>query len=341
MKQVRMVAPGRIAIEQVSKPVVAPGHVLLKVLDIGICGSDIHVYHGKHPYTSYPIIQGHEFSAEVAEVGEGVSALAPGQIVTVEPSVSCGTCYSCTHSRYNICDRLKVMGFQTDGAAREFFLVPAGNVVPLPAGFPRDLGALIEPLAVADHAVRRFGDVHDRKVLVLGAGPIGNLVAQAAGAMGASSVALTDRNPFRLEIAVRCGLANPLRAGDPADMDRLQEFLVPDGVDAIFECVGAQETIEQAIETARKGSRIVVVGVFGDKPRIDMGFVQDRELELIGTLMYRREDYLKAIELVQDNLVRLRPLITHCYSMTDYIKAYNLIDEQPGKVMKVLVNVAE
>ena len=112
MVQARMVRPGEIVLEQVEKPRVAAGHVLLKIGEIGICGSDIHVYHGKHPYTSYPVIQGHEFSAEVAEVGDGVRDLAPGQPVTVEPSLTCGRCYPCRHGRYNICDNLKVMGFQ-------------------------------------------------------------------------------------------------------------------------------------------------------------------------------------------------------------------------------------
>lgn len=341
MLQARMIAPGEILIEQVPKPAVIPGHVLLKVLDIGICGSDIHVYHGKHPYTSYPVIQGHEFSAEVAEVGQGVSDLVPGQIVTVEPSLTCGSCYSCRHGRYNICDRLKVMGFQTDGAAREYFLVPASNVVPLPTGFPRDLGALIEPLAVAVHAVRRFGDVQGRKILVLGAGPIGNLVAQTVKALGASAVAITDRNPFRLGIASHCGLETVICIEDAASADQLRSFLAPDGPDGILECVGVQHTIEQAVMVARKGSRIVVVGVFGDKPRVDMGLVQDRELELIGSLMYRREDYVEAIRLVQENLVRLRPLITHNFPIVDYLQAYKLIDDQPEKVMKVLINVAQ
>ena len=337
MLQARMVNPREILIEQVEKPLTSPGHVLLKIGEIGVCGSDIHVYHGKHPYTSYPVIQGHEFSAEVAELGEGVTGLTRGQTVTVEPSVTCGNCYSCRHGRYNICSHLKVMGFQTDGAAREYFLVPAANVVPLPPGFPRKFGALIEPLAVAVHAVQRLGCAEGKRILVLGAGPIGNLVAQAAQALGALAVAVTDRNPFRLEVANRCGLEKAINIED--GQRHLEEFLGEDGPDGIVECVGAQSTIEQAVASARKGSRIVVVGVYGEKPRIDMGLVQDRELELAGTLMYRREDYLEAINLAQKGLIQLEPLITHTFALADYQQAYRLIDEQPNSVMKVLIEV--
>lgn len=333
-----MVRPGEIVLEQAEKPPVTPGHVLLRVGEIGICGSDIHVYHGKHPYTSYPVIQGHEFSAEVAEVGSGVTGLVPGQLVTVEPSLTCGRCYPCRHGRYNICDNLKVMGFQTDGAAREYFLVPASHVVPLPPGLPRHLGALIEPLAVAVHAVRRLGAAADRRLLVLGAGPIGNLVGQTARAMGASAVAITDFNPFRVGLADKCGLT-AFTAGEPGCRERLAEFLGPEGPDGIMECVGAEGAMAQAIESARKGTRIVVVGVFGDKPRVDMGLVQDRELELIGTLMYRREDYIGAVGLVQRGLVDLEPLITHRFKLADYGQAYRLIADKPETVMKVLIEV--
>lgn len=339
MKQARMLAPHRIAIEEVDVPRVTAGHVLLKINAIGVCGSDIHVYHGKHPYTSYPVIQGHELSATVAEVGAGVQGLTPGQLVTVEPSLTCGECYPCRHGRYNICDHLKVMGFQTDGAAREYFLVPATHVVPLPSGFSPEIGAMIEPLAVAVHAVRRLGEIKGGRILVLGAGPIGNLTAQTVKAFGAVEVAITDLNPFRLGLAAACGLNKAINIGDASGMEELRRFLDAGGPDGILECVGAEATMEQAITTARKGSRIVVVGVFGEKPRVDMGLVQDRELELIGTLMYRREDYVQAIELVQRGAVNLERLITHRFALADYAKAYETIDRQPETVMKVLIEV--
>jgi L-iditol 2-dehydrogenase len=231
------------------------------------------------------------------------------------------------------------MGFQIDGAAREYFSVPAKQVIPLPEGFKRPLAALIEPLAVAIHAVRRMGEVAGRRFLVLGAGPIGNLVAQAVRALGGEAF-ITDINPFRLELAAKCDLPHAMKGDDPGLTGRLGKFFGPDGPDGIFECVGVEATIGQAINLARKGTRVIVVGVFGEKPRVDLGLVQDRELELIGTLMYQRIDFTEAIRLVQEQEVRLEDLITHTFRFEDFDKAYRTITEQPERVMKVLIEVS-
>lgn len=340
MLQAKMIQPQKIVFEDVEKQKVISGHVLLRINQIGICGSDIHVYYGKHPYTSYPVIQGHEFSAEIAEIGEGVTGFSVGQLVTVEPSMTCGKCYSCRHGRYNICDDLKVMGFQTDGAAREYFLVPADHVVPLPKGFDSELGALIEPLAVTVHAVRRLGEVAEKRLLVFGAGPIGNLVAQVVKALG-GAVLITDLNQFRVDLARKCGLTNAINAGSPDYMDQITAFFGPDGPDAMLECVGVQPTMTQAVKYARKGTKIIVVGVFGDIPRVDLGLVQDHELELIGTLMYQRPDYLEAIELVQKQKIALENLITHKFKFEDYDLAYRTIREHTETTMKVVIQVAK
>lgn len=192
MKQQVMTAPGVIEFRQVPTPTPGPGQVLVKIHRIGVCGSDIHVYHGKHPFTSYPVTQGHEVSGSIEALGEGVTGLSVGQKVTIEPQVTCGTCYPCTHGKYNLCESLKVMGFQTTGTASEYFAVDAGKITPLPDTMSYDEGAMIEPLAVAVHAVRRAGDITGQDICVLGAGPIGILTAQAAKAMGARRVMVTD-----------------------------------------------------------------------------------------------------------------------------------------------------
>ena len=274
---------------------------------IGVCGSDIHVYHGKHPYTSYPIVQGHEVSGIVEQVGPGVKGLALGDAVTFQPQVTCGKCYPCQHGQYHICDRLKVLGFQTDGAGQELFAFDASKVLKLPPGMSLEHGAMIEPLAVALHALARGGGAAGKKVLVLGAGPIGNLVAQAAKGTGATDVLLSDVSDYRLELAARCGL--PLGV-NPSRQDLAAEVLARFGegkADLILECVGGQKTIESAVAVARKGTDIIVVGVYGDKPVVDMGVVQDRELRLIGTLMYQEPDWREAIALVEAKKVEPRP----------------------------------
>jgi len=182
MRQGVMVEPGKIEFREVDKPVPAPNQVLIQTKRIGVCGSDIHVFHGLHPYTSYPVVQGHEASGIVSEVGAKVKGLSPGDKVTFMPQVTCGECYPCTHGMYHICETLAVMGFQTGGVAQEYFALDEQFVLKLPEDVSLDHGALIEPVAVAVHALSRAEDVEGRNILVLGAGPIGNLVAQAARA---------------------------------------------------------------------------------------------------------------------------------------------------------------
>lgn len=340
MKQAVMTSPGHIDFRDV--PVEDVGDKEIKVLmkRIGVCGSDIHVYHGKHPYTSYPVVQGHEVSALVVEAGKSVTKVKVGDKVTIQPQVVCGKCYPCTHGMYNDCEELKVMGFQTTGMASDYFVVDSEKALRLPDSMSWDHGAMIEPLAVAVHAVRRFGSVKDKGVLVLGGGPIGNLVAQTAKAMGAKKAMISEVSAYRLETAEKCGIetVNP----QMADLrESVHSVFGKDGADVIFECVGINATMDQAITLARKGSDIVVVGVFGDLGTLNMGFVQDHELRLIGTAMYREEDYIDAISLVEKNLIAFDPLITDHIKFDDYLSAYELIEKQRDKAMKVTIVMDE
>jgi L-iditol 2-dehydrogenase len=341
MKQAVMTSPGAIEFREVPVPDPAAGELLLRMKRIGVCGSDIHVYHGKHALTPYPVVQGHEVSGIVEKLGPGVRGFKPGEQVTLQPQVYCGKCYPCTHGAYHICDNLKVMGFQTTGAASEFFAVPAVKVLKLSAGMDLDHGAMVEPLAVAVHALGRSAGVAGKKVLVLGAGPIGNLVAQAALGSGAAQILITDVSDFRLEIARQCGIPlgiNPAKADLAAEVRR---HFGEDKADLILECVGAQATIAQAVGVARKGTEIIVVGVFGDKPTVDLGTVQDRELRLVGTLMYQEPDWRRAIELIGRNKVKLGPLITDHFPFAEYKKAYEHIETHRDRAVKVMIVVEE
>lgn len=338
MQQAIMIAPGQIQFRDVPVPEVQPDQIKVKMKRIGVCGSDIHVYHGKHPYTSYPVVQGHEVSAEVVEVGSQVTNVSVGDKVTIQPQVVCGKCYPCTHGRYNVCEELKVMGFQTTGMASEYFVTDAKKAVKLPDDMSWDHGAMIEPLAVAVHAVRLAGDMTGKKAVVLGGGPIGNLVAQTIKAMGAEDVLLSELSQYRLETARKCGI----KAVDVKKQDLLEAIETnfgKDRADYIFECVGISETMNQAIQYARKGSTIVVVGVFSDFGNINMGLVQDHELTLKGSAMYREEDYIKAIELVNKGLIEFDALITHHVLFQEYKRAYEIIDEQKDKAMKVIIDM--
>jgi L-iditol 2-dehydrogenase len=341
MKQATMIKPGNIVFTDEPKPKIGQDQVLIEIKRIGVCGSDIHVFHGMHPFMSYPVIQGHEVSGTIAEVGQNVDGMQIGDIVTFTPQVVCGECYPCRTGQYHICDELKVMGFQTEGAAREFFAVDAEKIVVMPKGFNLDQAAFIEPIAVGVHSVQKAGDIAGKGVLVLGAGTIGNLVAQTARALGAEKVLITDISLYKLEKARECGFEHVMNPAEEDLAEKIQQVFGPDKMDVIFECVGVQDTITQAIENARKGSDIIVVGVFGDDPQVNLGFVQDRELRLIGTLMYQRSDYEQAVALVKEGKIQLEPMISHRFDFKEYLDAYEMIEESNGEYMKVMIELGD
>ncbi len=339
MLQQVMTAPYKIEFREVPVPQPEENQVLVKIRHIGICGSDIHVYHGKHPFTSYPVTQGHEVSGEIAALGSAVRGLTVGQKVTIEPQVYCGECYPCRHGKYNLCEELKVMGFQTTGTASEYFAVDASKVTPIPQEMSFEEGAMLEPLAVAVHGVRQMGDVTGMNIAVIGAGPIGNLVAQAARGMGAARVMITDISDLRLKKAAQCGADVQVNTAHKDFGEALVEAFGPDKADVIYDCAGNNITMGQAIRYARKGSTIVLVAVFAEMATIDLAVANDHELDIKSTMMYRHEDYVEAIRLVREGKVTLRPLISRVFPFREYLDAYEYIEANRESTMKVLIDV--
>lgn len=341
MLQQVMTAPGVIEFRETPRPIAAEGQVLVRIMRIGICGSDIHVYHGKHPFTRYPVTQGHEVSGRIEAVGSGVEGLSVGQKVTIEPQVCCGHCYPCTHGKYNLCEELKVMGFQTIGTASEYFAVDAAKVTPLPETMSYDEGAMIEPLAVTVHAAKRFPELKGARVAILGCGPIGILLMQSCKALGAASVLVTDVSDYRLSVARSVGADYAVNTGETDMEQALRDAFGSDKADVIYDCAGSDITMGQAIRCARKGSTIVLVAVFSKMASVDLAVLNDHELELNTSMMYRHEDYVDAIRLVSEGKVQLRPLMSRHFAFRDYLEAYQYIDENREMTMKVIIDVQE
>ena len=341
MLQQVMTAPGVIEFRETPRPIAAEGQVLVRIMRIGICGSDIHVYHGKHPFTRYPVTQGHEVSGRIEAVGSGVEGLSVGQKVTIEPQVCCGHCYPCTHGKYNLCEELKVMGFQTTGTASESFAVDAAKVTPLPETMSYDEGAMIEPLAVTVHAAKRFPELKGARVAILGCGPIGILLMQSCKALGAASVLVTDVSDYRLSVARSVGADYAVNTGETDMEQALRDAFGSDKADVIYDCAGSDITMGQAIRCARKGSTIVLVAVFSKLASVDLAVLNDHELDLNTSMMYRHEDYVDAIRLVSEGKVQLRPLMSRHFAFRDYLKAYQYIDENREMTMKVIIDVQE
>ena len=339
MLQQVMTEPRKIIFREIETPVPGPGQVLVRIKRIGVCGSDIHVYYGEHKGTGYPVTQGHEVSGQVAGLGEGVTQFRVGQKVTIEPQVVCGKCYPCRHGKYNLCEHLRVMGFQTTGTASEYFAVDAERVTALPDAMTYDEGAMIEPLAVTVHAAKRFAELDGAKVAILGCGPIGILLAQTVKALGAASVLITDISDYRLRLAKECGADFAVNTREKDFGEALLECFGPDKADVIYDCAGNDITMGQAIRYARKGSKIVLVAVFTKEAHIDLFTLNDHELDLDTTMMYRHEDYVDAIRLVEEGKIRLRPLMSRHFAFTDYLKAYQYIEANRETTMKVLIDV--
>lgn len=338
MKQAIMTEPGNIVFQSVDIPEVGNHEIKIKIKKIGVCGSDIHVNHGKHPYTSYPVVQGHEISAEVKEVGKNVDRIKIGDKVTIQPQVVCGECFMCQNGMYHVCEELKVMGFQTTGMASEYFVVDEEKAIILPDSISWDEGAMIEPLAVAIHAVRRVSTIEDKNVLVIGGGPIGNLVAQTAKALGAKQVVVSELSETRIKIAEQCGLKT-INSNSEELSDGIVRCFGHTKADVIFECVGSSYTVAQTIEVARKGSTVVIVGVISNLTKVNMGFVQDHELTVLGSAMYQTADFNQAVELIKDKKINLNSLITNYLDFENYSEAYSIIDKNKDQVMKVIINV--
>ena len=240
MRQAVVTAPGVIELREVPEPVAGPGEVRLRVQRVGVCGSDVHVNHGSHPFTPYPVVQGHEFSAVIEAVGEGVEGIEVGARATSRPQLVCGECGPCRRGDYHICDVLRVTGFQAPGCAQELFVTTPDRLVLLPDAFTPEQGALVEPTAVGVHSSGRGGDLTGENIVVLGAGPIGNLLAQVVKSRGAKRILLTDLSDYRLEIARECGIEHTSNA---------REEPLDEAASRVFGDEGFREDALSAIET--------------------------------------------------------------------------------------------
>lgn len=340
MKQAILTAPKTIEFSEIPKPVIKSNEVLLKVKYMGICGSDIHAYYGKHPFMSFPIRLGHEMSGEIIEIGSEVTEdLKPGDLVTIMPQEYCGECGPCRSGRYNICNTLNVIGCQTPGAACEYFAVHSDLVKKIPASISAALAAAVEPAAVGVHAVRRCGSVKGMNVVVLGAGTIGNVTAQAALAEGAENVLITDLSDYRLALARRCGIPHTANTSRCTMQDAIEEAFGKEGADIFFECVGIGATVNQAIECSKKGHDIVIVGVFGSMPPVNLAWIQDRELRICGTLMYVEQDFQDTIDYMANGRINMKPLISKIFSFSELPDAFTYIENNNDTSLKVMIKM--
>lgn len=290
---------------------------------------------------TFPIVQGHEGSGIIAAVGNSVHEFKNGDHVTVQPQVFCGECHPCKTGHYNVCKNLKVFGVHVDGMASEYFSVAASKVIKLPSNMSFDDGAMVEPASVAVGAVRRSGNIEGQNIVVLGAGQIGNLVAQVAKASGARKVIITDINQKRLDFAVQCNIEFCVNTNTVGLKSAIKKYFGDDEADVIIDCAGVKNSFDQAMSNARCASKIVIVGNYKAPVEIEMPRLQRREVDMIGVMMYVREDFDKAINLIATGKINTSVLISNYFDIHKFKEAYEYIDNHAEDVMKVIMKFGE
>jgi (R,R)-butanediol dehydrogenase / meso-butanediol dehydrogenase / diacetyl reductase len=312
------------------------GQVRIQVAYCGICGTDLHIYQGHMDQrVSMPQVVGHEMSGEIADVGPGVTGWKIGDRVVVRPLDPCGSCPACQAGHAHICYNLKFLGIDTPGAFQGSWTVPAHTLHRLPDGLPLDTAALIEPLAVACHDVRRGEVKKGDHVVVIGGGPIGMLIALVA-THAEASVVVSEINPFRIDLARELGLEaiNPLKTDLVA---AIEERTHGTGADVVFEVSGSAAGASTMTQLVRTRGRIVVVAIFSDPPPVDLFRFFWRELDLCGARVYEPEDFEKAIALAADDTLPLDRLISDRRPLQDLQTVFGQI-ESSTDLMKVLID---
>jgi threonine dehydrogenase-like Zn-dependent dehydrogenase len=320
-----------------------PHEALVRSVVSGVCGSDTHAAHGRHPFIPIPYHPGHEVVGVIESVGSDVEGFAAGTRVTVEPDLPCWTCKMCRTGRQNLCENLLFFGCGWEqGGMADWFTVAADRLHVVPDDLDDTTAALIEPLSTPVHAVRLAGDAHGaglagvrgRAVAVLGAGTIGLLVLAVLRAHGAGRVVVTDVMASKRDTALALGADAAVDAAAPDAADQVRAAL-GESADIVVDCVAIEPTVRQAIAIASKGGTVVVVGVPAADVNVPLALVQDHQIRIQGSATYLPQDYTESIRLLQSAAVRSSDIVTATRSMEQVAEAFDL--SASGRHIKVLI----
>jgi (R,R)-butanediol dehydrogenase/meso-butanediol dehydrogenase/diacetyl reductase len=319
--------PETIQVEDWPVPQLASGEVLVKVRYAGICGSDILIRRGKHPRVVPPRVLGHEIFGAVAESNAPAgAALKPGTRVAVYPLISCGQCAPCREGASHVCETLGLIGIDVDGGIAEYVKAQPDQLMAVPDSVSDEQAALVEPLSVAVHAVRRSGFRPGDTALVTGAGPIGNLIAQVLRASGARAIVVSEVKDFRRELAARLGFRVVNPAQEPL-REKVQSATGGPFVDRVFEATGGASAYRDAVQTCRVRGEIILVGLPKIPPEVDVLNLVFKEIRTTGVRVYERRDYQVAIALLERRAIDVAPLITDQLPLEDAERGFQKMQE--------------
>ncbi|MGD9091956.1 MAG: alcohol dehydrogenase catalytic domain-containing protein [Anaerolineales bacterium] len=332
-------APGKIEFQDRPLPTLERDEVQIKVKAVSICGSDLHIYKGAHPAAPLPVPAGHEIAGEVEKVGADVREVKPGDRVAVEPVITCEQCYFCQRGEYSLCQNISFQYRVGQGGFTPHFIAPEKWVHPLPSGLSYSEGALVEPLSVALHAIKKSNLSVGDSCAIFGAGAIGLLLLMLLKTTGGGDVFMVDIQDYRLRKARELGATAVFNNREGNIVEQIIDRSGGLGVDRTFEAVGINLTLVQALQALKKGGMAILLGLF-ETPEASIPaniFVQ-KEITLTGSQGYCW-DFQGALKLLADKRVDLKPLITHQLPLGQVQDAFDLLTDPQNEAIKVVVTV--
>lgn len=331
--------PGVLAVMEREMPAIQNADdVLIAIKRVGICGSDIHIFHGKNPFATYPRVWGHEFVGEVVEVGAEAS-VAVGDHVVVEPITYCGECYACKQGRGNVCTQLKVSGVHTDGGCQQYIVLPSKQVHKIAADIPWDEACLIEPFTIGAQSCKR-GDIKPGEiVLIYGAGTIGLTILQNAKLAG-GIVIITDLVDDKLEFATSVGADYTINAGKENVYDRVMEITDGMGSNVTIDAVCTKQSFEDAVKITSAAGRVVEMSFNETPSEIAAFYLTKKELDVRGSRLQTNR-FPVVIESFNQHRFKLGGFVTAVYPISRMEEAFAYVDANGATVRKVLINMEE
>ena len=339
MKTVLINKPGEIAVTDTKMPVAGEGEAILKVRYCGVCGADVASYTGNQPFTTYPRIPGHEFSAEIVSIPENNLGLKVGDIVTANPYFNCGHCYSCERGLVNCCTDNQTMGVQRDGSFREYIAMPVERIIPGNGLSAKEL-ALIEPFSIGYHALSRAKIEPTDKVLIEGAGPIG-LFALISAKLRGASVYVFDVLQGRLDTALEYGADGVVDVSKKDFMEEVNRITDGKGFDVCVEACGLSETFLNCIDAAAFGANIILIGNGKRDTTFLHSILLKKELNVFGSRNAYTKDFKALINLVSSGKVDLMKMVSAVYPIDEADTAFKALANNDGSLKKVLIQITE
>lgn len=335
MKAALFQGTSTIEVTEIEKPEIKKEEALIKISYAGICGTDLHIFSGKHPRAQAPLAMSHEFSGIIEEINSGETHLKIGDRVVVNPLLPCGKCLVCKEGKIHLCPGLNLIGIDRHGAFAEYTKADIIRIIKIPDTLSLELAALAEPVAVAVHAVKRAQVSVGDKVVVMGGGPIGQLVAQICMLSGASPILLSEIVPQRIDFAKKMGLFTADSREDT--IKKVKELIREEGADIVFEAVGVQSTYDYITDIVKPDGKIIVVGAASKPISLNFWKVYFNELNIIGIHVYDQEAFNIAIQLLNSHANLFKHFISKVVWLDDLQSEFERLIKGNTSVMKILV----